>query len=59
MPLNELLELWKQFSTIVLDEDDCTESKFLHFDVGTDKIEIWEWFESKNESFAVHNMIGE
>jgi hypothetical protein len=40
-------ELWEMLSKITV-INDCIEQDFLNFPIGTDKIEIWHWFE---ESF--------
>jgi len=37
--------LWEKLGDIPTNEDDEIEERFLHFDKGTDKFEIWHWFE--------------
>jgi len=38
-------EKWEQFGDIPVNDDDEIEQKFEGFEVGTDRIEIWHWFE--------------
>jgi hypothetical protein len=37
--------LWDKLGNIPVNEDDEIEEPFEHFAVGTDKFEIWHWFE--------------
>jgi hypothetical protein len=46
-------DLWSKLGDIPIDEDECIELKFLHFEIGTSRFEIWHWFE---ETFDI--MIG-
>jgi len=41
---------WEAFGQVPLDEDECLEVPFYKFTEGTDKYEIWHWFE---KSFSV------
>lgn len=36
---------WEDLSNIPCTDDGDIEEKFLHFEVGTDREEIWHWFE--------------
>lgn len=38
-------ELWAKFGDTPINNDDEIESEFLHFAAGTDRFEIWHWFE--------------
>lgn len=38
-------ELWETLGDIPIDSDETIEEKFLHFPVGTDREDIWHWFE--------------
>jgi hypothetical protein len=49
-PIHYAQVLWGMLGDVAVDEDDCIESTFLNFDVGTDRTEIWHWFE---ETFDV------
>lgn len=39
--------LWEMLEDIPIDENDKTEKKFLSFEVGTGKYDIWHWFEDQ------------
>lgn len=44
----ELEELWGAFGDIPMNpETECIEEKFLGFDAGTDREEIWHWFDER------------
>ena len=40
-------ELWEKFGDIPIDDNDCILTPFLHFDTGTNRFDIWHWFEDK------------
>jgi hypothetical protein len=37
--------LWHFFGDTPIDENECIDEPFLHFDTGTDRFDIWHWFE--------------
>jgi hypothetical protein len=37
--------LWEQFGNIPINDDDTIDQAFLHFEKGTDRFEVWHWFE--------------
>ena len=37
--------LWSQLGDIPIDEDEQIEEPFLHFPIGTEREDIWHWFE--------------
>ena len=45
MCIEELKKLWKEFSEIPVNDNDETEKDFRDFPAGTDRFEIWEWFD--------------
>lgn len=50
MELDELKtfdELWIEFGDIPINEREEIEEPFLHFPEGTDRFEIWHWFEEE------------
>ena len=51
--LIELQELWDRLGDTPIDSRDCIEVSFLHFPVGTNRYEIWYWFEEQNPEFSV------
>lgn len=43
---HDLNSLWFAFSDVPINTDDEIETEFLHFEKGTDRFEVWKWFES-------------
>jgi hypothetical protein len=43
--LKESKELWSQLDDVTTDEDGNIDVPFLHFPIGTDREDIWSWFE--------------
>lgn len=43
--LDNIKSLWKSLGNVCVDEDGNIEENFLHFQIGTDREEIWDWFE--------------
>lgn len=39
-------DLWNVLGDVPIDDDECIEIRFLHFEIGTNKYEIWHWFEN-------------
>jgi len=39
------IELWKELGDVPIDENEEIEISFLDFEIGTDKFNIWHWFE--------------
>jgi hypothetical protein len=37
--------LWGLFGDTPIDEGECIDEPFLHFEKGTDRFDIWHWFE--------------
>jgi len=40
-------QLWEDFGAIPINENEEIEQKFLHFEVGTPREEVWHWFEDE------------
>ena len=40
-------ELWSQLGDVPVNEDGEIETAFLGFEVGTDREDIWSWFEEE------------
>jgi hypothetical protein len=36
---------WDKLGDVPTDEEDCIENSFEHFETGTDREDIWSWFE--------------
>lgn len=45
--LKELQELWNELSDIPVNENDEIEEDFLDFPSGTDKFDVWYWFDER------------
>lgn len=45
--LEELQELWSQLSDIPVNNNDEIEEDFLDFPAGTDKFDVWNWFDEQ------------
>lgn len=44
---SQLKELWETLSDIPVDNNDCIEQNFLWWSAGTDKFDIWHWFDEQ------------
>lgn len=45
----ELERLWESFADIPMNpETECIEERFLHFEPGTDRKDIWHWFDARH-----------
>jgi hypothetical protein len=53
-----VMDLWHVLGNIPIDEDECIELEFLHFEVGTNRFYIWDWFENTFDIPAYKLMIG-
>ena len=58
MAIDKLKELWKEFSEVPVNDDDETERDFLDFPAGTDRMEIWSWFDKKCPNGVVFDLVG-
>ena len=45
--LEELKQLWEEFGNVPVDNNDAIETVFLDFPEGTDRFEIWHWFDEQ------------
>lgn len=43
-----LEDLWRTLTDVNLDEDECTEQDWFIFSEGTEKEEIWHWFDERH-----------
>ena len=50
----ELERLWKIFGDIPVDDNDEIQEEFLGFGEGTDRIEIWSWFNERYSQGAFY-----
>lgn len=55
-----LEELWKEFGDIPMNpETECIEETFLNFPPGTERMDIWEWFDSRHSKGVVYLLYGD
>lgn len=45
MSIEEIKKLWDEFSEIPVDDDDRILRDFRDFPAGTDRFEVWHWFD--------------
>lgn len=45
--IEELKRLWDEFSDVPVDNDDRIERGFMGFEAGTDRFEVWDWFDEQ------------
>lgn len=56
---NALEKLWEQLEDIPMNPDDeCIEAPFLHFPVGTEREEIWHWFDERHSKGVAYLLYG-
>jgi hypothetical protein len=53
---DKLLELWYAFTDIPIDNEECIDVDFYIWPKGTDRFEIWHWFDEKLPN-GVHEML--
>lgn len=54
----EIEKLWSDFSNIPINSEEETEEQFLHFPMGTNKKDIYLWFDeqhSKGMAYLLYN----
>jgi hypothetical protein len=39
------IDLWKELGDVPIDEDECLDLRWRHFDKGTPRTDVWHWFE--------------
>lgn len=47
MTFEDVKKLWDEFSDVPVDSDDRIERPFLHFEAGTDRFDMWIWFDER------------
>lgn len=55
--LEELKELWDELGDIPVNNNDEIEKDFLGFPAGTDKLEIWDWFDEQCPNGLVEDLM--
>lgn len=55
----QLEKLWKQFGDVPMDPDtEKMEEPFMDFPVGTDREDIWHWFDERHSKGVVYLLYG-
>lgn len=50
-----LEKLWDQFADVPMDpESECIEERFMGWDAGTNREEIWHWFDARHSKGVVY-----
>ncbi|MFY0991006.1 hypothetical protein [Halomonas sp. C05BenzN] len=55
--LESLKRLWKALGDTPTDATGCLEEAFQHFPAGTQREEVWHWFEAQNPAFCVGELM--
>lgn len=55
--LEELKELWDELGDIPVNNNDEIEKDFLGYPAGTDKLEIWDWFDEQCPNRLVEDLM--
>lgn len=50
-------EIWSNLSNICIDEDENIDTGFMHFEAGTQKLEIWKWIEEKFNVSVINELM--
>ena len=58
MTPEKLKEWWDEFSEMPVDNDDRIERAFHIFEKGTDRMEIWRWFDERCPNGLVKDLLG-
>lgn len=45
VPAEQVKELWDAFGDVPIDNHDLIETQWLQFEKGTNRFDVWEWFE--------------
>jgi hypothetical protein len=55
--LKRLRRMWEEFSEVPVDNDDRIEHSFYGFGKGTDRMEIWHWFDENSPHGLVKDLL--
>lgn len=53
---NDLIQMWIMFGDIPIDDEDRILLPFIYWEAGTNRFEIWHWFDEKY-SGGVHKLM--
>lgn len=48
-----LCGLWNELADVPTTDDECLDGAFLHFEKGTEVVDVWHWFEAQNPAFII------
>lgn len=54
-----LKEMWKCFSEVPINNNDEIEERFLCFETGTKRFDIWRWFADRCPNGGIMDLLGE
>lgn len=57
--MRTLSQLWDDFSEIPVNSEDEIEEDFLSFPAGTDKMDVWHWFDERCPNSLAEDLMGE
>lgn len=52
----DIKQLWIEFGDIPINNNDEIEQPFMDFEIGTDRFQIWHWFDERYPG-GVHELI--
>ena len=52
----DLEQQWLKFADIPFNDADEIEEPFMHWSIGTDRFDIWHWFDDNHSQGLVHMM---
>lgn len=55
--LKAIKDCWYDLGEVAMTTDGTILEEFLHFDIGTDKQEIWNWFEDTFDINVIEDLI--
>lgn len=50
----DIAELWHKFKDVPINGDDCIDVDFHIWEKGTDKMEVWHWFDENSKNGVVY-----
>jgi hypothetical protein len=53
LSMETLNKLWKEFAEVTIDAEGFIEEQFQHWPAGTEREQVWNWFEESNPEFSV------
>jgi len=57
MTLDEIKKLWNEFADIPIDNNDAIKCNFHHFNKGTNRFDVWSWFDRICPNGVKHDLM--